>query len=168
MNNLAMRPATAANLPAIYEIYRTAIDAMNKNGIPQWDEIYPSPAILEADLRRGELYVADSQGIVLASVVMNEQCDPAYDDATWEYGGPYVIVHRLCVSPAAQGRGVGRWLMSAVEAWACARGYRAIRLDAFSLNPHALRMYTGLGYERRGEANWRKGLFYLLEKRIAP
>jgi GNAT superfamily N-acetyltransferase len=167
MDHITMRPATSADMPAVYEIYRTAIDHMNRNGIPQWDEIYPSPAILEADLKRGELYVADSQGTVLAAVVMNEQCDPAYDDAAWIYIGPHVIVHRLCVSPAAQGQGVGRRLMSAVEDWARARRYRAIRLDAFSLNPHALRMYTGLGYERRGEANWRKGLFYLLEKRIA-
>lgn len=167
MGDLAMRPATAADMPAVYEIYRTAIDEMNRNGIPQWDEIYPTPAILDADLQRGELYVAELENTPLAAVVLNEQCDPAYDDAAWVYGGPYVIVHRLCVSPAAQGKGVGRGLMAAVEAWACERGYRAIRLDAFSLNPHALRMYTGLGYQRRGEANWRKGLFYLLEKDIA-
>ena len=65
-----------------------------------------------------------------------------------------------------RGGGVGRGLMAAVEAWAKQRGYADIRLDAFSQNPHALRMYAGLGYVKRGEALWRKGLFYLLEKQL--
>ena len=56
--------------------------------------------------------------------------------------------------------------MGAVEAWARERGYRDIRLDAFSLNPQALRMYDRLGYAKRGEAVWRKGLFYLMEKQL--
>lgn len=166
MAELAMRLATPADMPAVYALYREAIDHMNAHGIPQWDEVYPAPALLEEDLMRGELYVADAAGGVLAAVVLNEQSDPAYGDAEWLHEGPYTVVHRLCVSPAAQGKGVGRGLMAAVEAWAKARGYRAIRLDAFSLNPHALHMYAGLGYERRGEAHWRKGLFYLLEKKL--
>ncbi len=46
------------------------------------------------------------------------------------------------------------------------RGIESVRLDAFSLNPYALRMYEGLGYKKVGEANWRKGLFYLFEKNL--
>lgn len=164
MANLTMRLATQADMPAVFAVYQTAIDDMNARGIPQWDERYPTPEILTADLARGELYVAVADGGVLAAVVLNEECDPAYETAAWQGGEPYVIVHRLCVSPAAQGKGVGRGLMAAAETWARARGYADIRLDAFSQNPHALRMYAGLGYEKRGEAIWRKGLFYLLEK----
>ena len=161
-----MRLATQADMPTVLAIYRDAIDDMNAHGIPQWDELYPTPAILTDDLAHGELYVADTDDGVLAAVVLNEICDPAYDAAAWVGQAPYVIVHRLCVSPHAQGKGVGRGLMNALEGWARERGYADIRLDAFSLNPHALRMYAGLGYAKRGEALWRKGLFYLLEKQI--
>jgi hypothetical protein len=45
-------------------------------------------------------------------------------------------------------------------------GIQSIRLDAFSLNPYALKMYGALGYQKVGETNWRKGLFYLLEKKL--
>ena len=168
MNDLTMRLATSGDMETVYAIFCDAVNHMNRNGIPQWDEVYPTPAILQEDLARGELYVADvpCDG-VLAAVVLNEQCDPDYDAAAWEGGQPYVIVHRLCVSPHAQGKGVGRALMAAVEEWAKARGYADIRLDAFSQNPHALRMYTRLGYVKRGEASWRKGLFYLMEKPLA-
>ena len=166
MANLIMRLATPEDMPAVYAIYREAIDTMNANGIPQWDELYPTPAILDADLARGELYVAQTDAGVAAAVVLNTQCDPAYDTVAWEGGEPFSSVPRLCVSPGAQGAGVGRGLMAAVEAWAKQRGYADIRLDAFSQNPHALRMYAGLGYVKRGEALWRKGLFYLLEKQL--
>jgi GNAT superfamily N-acetyltransferase len=109
-------------------------------------------------------------GTVAAAVVINAQCNADcqadYDAAAWQGGDPYLLVHRLCVSPTAQGKGVGRELMLAVEAWACTRGYTDIRLDAFSKNPHALHMYDRLGYAKRGEATWRKGLFYLLEKQL--
>ena len=166
MAEIVMRLAKPEDMNAVYAVFRDAVKDMNARNIPQWDEIYPTPALLEDDLARGELYVGETQDGVAAAVVLNETCDPAYQNAAWEGAGPAVIVHRLCVSPAAQGKGVGRGLMTAVEDWARAHGYAEIRLDAFSLNPHALRMYEGLGYIQRGEALWRKGLFYLLEKRL--
>lgn len=164
MTKVTMRLATTADMQTVHAIFRDAIREMNAQGIPQWDEVYPTPALLEDDLTRGELFVADTEDGVLAAVVLNSECDPAYHTAAWQGGEPYVVVHRLCVSPLAQNKGVGRGLMGEVEAWARARGYADIRLDAFSQNPHALHMYAGLGYGKRGEAHWRKGLFYLLEK----
>ena len=167
----AMRAARAEDLPAVDSVFRDAIRDMNRNGIPQWDEIYPTPETLHADYEKGDLYVSeDGNGKVVAAVVINADCNPDcrgdYAAASWQGGEPYLIVHRLCVSPSAQGKGTGRALMADVEAWARERGYVDIRLDAFSLNPHALRMYDRLGYRKRGEANWRKGLFYLLEKQL--
>lgn len=154
-------------MQTVYAIFRDAIEHMNQNGIPQWDEIYPTPEILDTDLKNEQLYVAETEaGEVVAAVVLNEECHPDYQTTIWQSHAPYVIVHRLCVSPAAQGGGVGRGLMQAVESWARAQGYADIRLDAFSLNPHALRMYDRLGYVKRGEATWRKGLFYLMEKQL--
>ena len=166
MANVTMRPAGPTDMQAVYAVYRDAIDDMNARGIPQWDELYPTPAILDDDLAQGQLFVGETDNGVVAAVVLNEVCDPQYRNGQWQGNGPYVIVHRLCVSPAAQGGGVGRGLMTAVEAWAKENGYREIRLDAFSINPQALRMYDRLGYAKRGEANWRKGLFYLMEKDI--
>ena len=166
MANVTMRPAQTADMQAVYAVFRDAIEDMNARGIPQWDELYPTRAILDDDLAKGQLFVGEAETGVVGAVVLNEVCDPMYANGQWEGKGSYVIVHRLCISPAAQGVGVGRGLMSAVEAWAKAHGYTEIRLDAFSLNPQALHMYDWLGYVKRGEANWRKGAFYLMEKSI--
>lgn len=43
-------------------------------------------------------------------------------------------------------------------------GIHSIRLDVFSQNPHALKLYDSMGYARTGYADWRMGRFYLMEK----
>jgi len=45
-------------------------------------------------------------------------------------------------------------------------GYLSIRLDVFSENPYALKLYEKNGYEKRGHADWRKGRFFLMEKTL--
>lgn len=56
--------------------------------------------------------------------------------------------------------------MELIESIIQSKGIETIRLDAFSQNPIALRMYENLGYKKVGEVNFRKGLFYLYEKKI--
>ena len=53
----------------------------------------------------------------------------------------------LAVAPEAEGRGAGRALMGAAEAWARARGHRRIALDVFAANGRARAVYGRLGYE---------------------
>ena len=45
-------------------------------------------------------------------------------------------------------------------------GYQSVRLDTFTENPFAQRLYLHNGYESRGYANWRKGKFDLMEKKL--
>lgn len=40
----------------------------------------------------------------------------------------------------------------------------SIRLDVFTQNPFALRLYEKTGYRKTGTADWRKGKFILMEK----
>lgn len=44
------------------------------------------------------------------------------------------------------------------------KGIEAVRLDVFSQNPYALRLYQKCGYQEVGTVQWRKGIFYLMEK----
>lgn len=164
MSTVSMRSATPADMPAVHAVYRAATADMQACGIAQWDALYPTVTILEDDLERGELYVVETEAGVQAAVVLNEACDPAYADADWQFAGPALIVHRLCVHPAAQGGGLGRGLMAEVERWALEHGYADLRLDAYAHNLHAQRMYARLGYVKRGEAVWRTGQFTLMEK----
>nr|WP_245251526.1 GNAT family N-acetyltransferase [Paenibacillus turicensis] len=104
---------------------------------------------------------------IACAFVLNSNYDEEYINGDWKYGNEsFSIVHRLCVNPDFQNQGIGTRSMVLIEKMLRKNGIKSIRLDAFSLNPSALRLYEKIGYVRVGEANWRKGLFYLYEKKI--
>ncbi|HEU4588604.1 MAG TPA: GNAT family N-acetyltransferase [Gemmatimonadales bacterium] len=59
---------------------------------------------------------------------------------------PHAHVSILAVHEAAEGRGVGRALLEASDAWARERGYRAITLNVFEANRRARELYGRMGY----------------------
>ena len=60
--------------------------------------------------------------------------------------------------------GLARQAMARMEKNARDQGFDSVRLDVFSQNLHAQRLYEKLGYKRTGEVRFRKGIFYLMEK----
>ena len=52
----------------------------------------------------------------------------------------------LIVAEHAEGRGVGRVLLGAIDDWARSRGYRFITLNVFEGNVHARKVYERAGY----------------------
>ena len=61
---------------------------------------------------------------------------------------------------------VGKAVLQHVEEQVKNMGYNSIRLDTFTKNPFAQRLYLHSGYESRGYAGWRKGRFDLMEKKL--
>jgi RimJ/RimL family protein N-acetyltransferase len=158
--------ANMEDLNAIDRIFKNAIANMIKNNIYQWDEIYPNKGILEDDITKKQLYKTSIDGNnIISTFVLNQEYDKEYSNGKWKYNGNnFLILHRLCVNTEYQNRGFGAKTMSFVESYLKNSGIESIRLDAFSNNPIALKMYDKLGYKKTGEAIWRKGLFYLFEK----
>ena len=108
-----------------------------------------------------------SRETLVGALVLNEFQNAEWSNAEWTImRARILVVHRLMVGPKHQGRGIARNLMQFAETWARANGYGTIRLDAFSANPRALRLYRGLGYRDAGGASFRKGLFRCFEKAI--
>jgi len=113
------------------------------------------------------MFLIEIDNKIASIFVLNQKCDKEYNDGDWEYkNASFFVIHRLCVNPDFQGKGVGRMTMELIENYLREKKIESIRLDTFSQNPIALKLYEGLGYKRVGEVNWRKGLFYLLEKKI--
>jgi len=76
---------------------------------------------------------------------------------------------RMFVHPAARGRGIGRRLLTALEAHAAAAGLSVLRLETGISQPEALRLYEGAGYTRRGPfgSYTADPLSVFMEKRIS-
>lgn len=162
---LVFQKGSKDNLTEIFEVFSEGIKEMLANGIYQWDEVYPSIEDLENDLENEELYVGKSEGDIGVVFVLNQDFDEQYQNGKWVLETEdYMVIHRLCVHPKFQNRGLGKKTLLHIEEILKSEGIKSIRLDAYTMNPFALRMYNSLGYSVVGEANWRKGKFYLMEK----
>jgi GNAT superfamily N-acetyltransferase len=143
--------------------------AMRANGIYQWDEIYPNEEIIAEDVKSHSLYVLVDGEVCIAAITLNQKQDPAYEKVQWLGGEPVLVAHRLCVSPANQGKGSGSGLMDFAEEHAKQNAYASIRLDAYTGNLAAVRLYERRGYRNAGQVYFpRRTLpFFCFEKIIA-
>ncbi len=165
--NMEYRLGTKRDLDAICSLIREAIGVMEKNGIDQWDEVYPARNDFEEDIRKQTLYLAFQGQELIALYSISRDCDDQYQNAQWENDGlSAIILHRFCVSPRFQNRGIGKLVLQHIEEQVRDLGYRSIRLDVFTGNPFAQKLYLHHGYVPRGYADWRKGRFALLEKEL--
>lgn len=161
------RLAQAKDFYAVASIFKRAVEKMNSQAIFQWDELYPNEEMLQSDIDSRQMYVLTDNRTIVSAVVVNEEQSPEYRPIHWKCTeGRIAVIHRLCVDPDFQHDGIGKKTMAYVEEMLIKKGYSSIRLDAFSQNHYALRMYEKLGYLQRGEVMFRKGLFYLYEKRL--
>lgn len=145
-----IRTAKTGELLQIWALYGRVVAEMRREGISQWDERYPTPAIIEEDIRQGLLYCRDCGGAPGGAFTLNTAEDPEYETLAWGSPGPYLVVHRLCVDPSLRGRGIARELMAFAETEARRKEFSSIRLDTFEGNPGALSFYNALGYRRLG------------------
>jgi ribosomal protein S18 acetylase RimI-like enzyme len=162
-----LEKAVPTDLPEVFALFRAAVSEMRRQGIDQWDEVYPSEADLAGDIANGELWLLRRANRIAAAVVLNEQQDSQYKNGRWQVTvEPIAVIHRLCVHPAEQGAGVATRVMTLAEQHLRDSGYRAIRLDTYPPNRPAVRLYERLGYRRAGTVEFRKGTFYLYEKAL--
>ncbi len=158
---------TMQDLDNICRLVKDAIAEMERQGIYQWDEIYPARSDFEEDIKKESLYVVYEGDMLIAFYVISGECDEQYANATWKYEDDSAyILHRFCVSPKMQNKGIGKAVLNHIEEQIKDMGYKSIRLDTFTQNPFAQKLYRHNGYEPRGYADWRKGRFDLMEKLI--
>ena len=161
------RLGTIQDLNDICTLIEDAIIEMEKHGICQWDHIYPVRSDFYEDIKNNDLYVVLDEDKLVAFYVISKECDEQYGNGCWKYEGDSAyILHRFCVDPKVQNKGIGKAVLEHIEDQIKDMGYQSIRLDVFTKNPYTQRLYCHNGYEIRGYADWRKGRFELMEKRL--
>lgn len=159
--------ATLEDLNDVYQVFQDAIIEMKRNKISQWDEQYPNRDILMDDIEKQQLYIGTLNSNIITVYVINSEYDEQYQNGKWTSDKlSFRIIHRLCVNPNYQNMGLGVKVLTHIEHELINNGIQSVRLDVFSENPYALRLYEKLGYHKVGEANWRKGTFHLMEKTL--
>jgi ribosomal protein S18 acetylase RimI-like enzyme len=137
MNEPRIRPATAADIPAIAEIvdqaYRPYIDRIGRPPGPMLDDY-------AARLSEGAVWVLEEGAEIVAIIVLV----PAPN---------YLLLDNIAVSPTRQGLGLGRRLLAFAEDEALRRGYSEIRLYTHQTMVENQRLYAAIGYEETGRGS---------------
>ncbi|MDF1503066.1 GNAT family N-acetyltransferase [Roseisolibacter sp. H3M3-2] len=148
--SVAVRPATAADLPAIAALARDA-QAMHEAALPaRYQPPDAAAPAIAGDLARvltapaALLLVAGRA--VAASVGyphVEEQRAPA---SAYARASAALHLEAMAVDPAGRSRGVGRALLAAARAEAKARGLARITLDVYAFNARARAFYAREGF----------------------
>ncbi len=94
-DEMTIRKADIKDLEAVFSVFQRAIDVMNKNGIPQWDDIYPDKGVLREDIFKGEMFLVEIERQIVSAFVINRQCAAEYENGNWSksqydaYGGKH-------------------------------------------------------------------------------
>ena len=158
-NELIFRQAQSCETDRIMQIIRQAQARMHAAGSRQWQDGYPAPGHISADIGRNRGYVLCKPGVegplaVIAYGAVVFDGEPAYDaiDGQWLTNGPYVLVHRIAVADG--------------ETLAQERGVKAFRIDTNFDNQTMLRLLERTGFTYCGKVVYRSGERLAYEKRI--
>ena len=163
---MMLMKATQADFSSICALYQSVCAAMNAAGNDQWVwGDYPNEDILRKTLDAGTLYVAREGENLLCAVTVDTNFDPEYADVNWLFGTKPGAFHRLAIAPDQQGKGLGKQIIGDVCDILCSQGCDTLRIDTYSPNVSAQKLYGAIGMRKAGEVRFfhREQPFYCYE-----
>lgn len=149
------RLATDRDLDAVEALY--AAVCVDMEGAPydvEWRTgSYPTREGLAARIEASELLVIEDAGAIVGACVVDNADDPAYAVVPWGVDVPQSevgVLHLVAVDPAHRGRGLAGALVEDAISLARERGFKALRLDVWTNNDAAVRLYERHGFVDRG------------------
>jgi predicted N-acetyltransferase YhbS len=141
-----IRRCQAGDVAAVATLLDEATVWVGQRGYEQWPLPFPREEIAAA-IERGEVYVAELDGDVAATVTLLWD-DPLY----WgKRPADAAYVHKLAVSRACAGQRIGQAIVEWADATAADAGREFLRLDCLRDNAGIGAYYKRLGFEHRGD-----------------
>ncbi|MBO8435502.1 MAG: GNAT family N-acetyltransferase [Spirochaetes bacterium] len=153
---LVVRKASLDEADIILEMYNRIIDDTDgKVPSPKWTKgVYPDYNCVFEAIKKGEMYVALSDGIVAGALIRNHKMAPGYDEIEWDVKAPdeeIFVIHTMGVSPDFQHKGIASKLAEAVAEEGRRSGIKAIRLDVIDENYPPMKLFEKCGYKNHGQ-----------------
>ena len=149
---IARRIAAFRDLDAILAVVDRARAAIRALGIDQWQDGYPEPEVIEADIAAGIGHVFEADGRVAGYLALAPSPEPVYAqiDGAWRTAGPYLTVHRMCVDDGFRGTGLSVRMLAFAQEAARARGCASVRADTHRGNVVMQKLLSKCGFARCG------------------
>lgn len=165
---LTTRKVEVSDFETVRELFEQGRSFQQSLGFVQWLPGYPSEDILVQDMERGRGYVFMTDDVIVGYASIFTDSDEEYDRMAhiWRTPKEYGAVHRLVLSDAVRGRGLGRGILEICEDLIARSGCKAVRIDTGLQNKPMQRLLAGAGYSCRGEHNFVWGPRLAYEKLV--
>ena len=164
-----MRKARLEDIQDIMDIIRMTIMEMHAYHNQQWDESYPQEKDFIEDINKGDLYVSERDGQLVAFVCVNKTEPVEYYGLNWSSRNDVMVIHRMSVHPEYRRKGLGLELMNFAEDLALKSNIYYLKTDTNSLNEKMKALFLKFGYNFIGEINFleKETPFYCYDKRLS-
>lgn len=162
---MKIRKSKMEDIEKIMCVIHEAQESMRANGIPQWQDGYPSEDVISQDIKIGNGYVLVEDENIIGTAYIVAGHEPSYDyieGGQWLNDHPYVAVHRIAVRKDYKGKGAACYMMEFAEKIAREHQLQDIRIDTHHDNIPMRIFLTKLGYHACGTIYLDNG-----DKRIA-
>ena len=146
-----IRKATYDDLQRLMEIFENAKAIMRSSGnLQQWNDGYPAPEIVKADIDNGNCYVLCDHDELIGTMAFIPGPDPTYTyiEGEWPDHEPYYVIHRIATS--ASGRNTARTMLDWAFDYIAQKGIHVIRIDTHADNCIMHHILPKYGFTRCG------------------
>ena len=160
------RPASPADLDAVWDIIRQAQEFMHTQGLDQWQDGYPDPAQLAEDVEEKQSYLLVQGDAIIGTAVLQTTHEPDYDtiyEGAWQLDAPCACIHRIAMAAGQRGSGQAAKLLRCLEQQAMQLDIPYLRVDTHEDNRPMRRFLEKNGFVQCGVVYMSRGH----QKRIA-
>lgn len=150
-----IRLATEKDIKAIAEIYEDihTDEEAGKLSIGWQRGVYPTEQTAADSVAKGDMFVCERDGKVVAAGKINKEQVDVYYGADWEFPAKdeeVMVLHTLVVSPKVMTGGIGKEFVKFYEDYALENGCPYLRIDTNERNKRARAFYAKVGYKEIG------------------
>ncbi len=148
---MMIRKAESIQFQAVRQFYFDVIDSVGdaSDSVGWKKDIYPAPDFLNDSIQRGELFIAEEDGMIVGAMVLNHQFNDSYNAYSWPTKAEkteVTVIHALAIRSSHRRRGYAKQLVQYAIDYARARMQKVIRLDVLKGNVNAEKLYTSMGF----------------------
>lgn len=147
--DINIRLSEEKDIDDIMAAVKYAQEYFKNAGIDQWQDGYPNRESIASDIQRGESYIFESDGKMIATAAISFRGESTYDkiyDGEWLSDYPYTVVHRVAVSEGNKGKGISHEIMKFAEKISKERNIKSMKIDTHEDNKVMRSMLEKNGY----------------------
>ena len=121
--------ATYKDLNEIDTLAKLVIKDMEISNIPQWKKGYPAFSHFERDVKDNALIIYKEDNLILGTITVLPENDPAYLTINSWIKEKSVVIHRMLVHPNSRKKGIAKILLDKAIEIGKKGNYESIKID---------------------------------------